>query len=182
METNRYEIQDMRFSLRKLYLLALFFLNLTLVFLKSILSNVSNLTMIQRIQTVYLLLVTIACIAYIFVPAGQIKTPVGGLENWIMLHDLPIMIEDIVVAAIAFISIFLFNNRKNQMKMVLGNIFLSVVLIGLFIFGLTQYVGIHNYIFKVGAILPVFILLFNILAYFSIKSDEKLVRSMDRLR
>ena len=138
--------------------------------------------MIQRIQTVYLLLVTIACIAYIFVPFGQIKTPVGGLETWAIKQVTPIMIEDIVVAALAFVSIFLFNNRKNQMRVVLGNILLSIVLIGLFIFGLTQHIGIQNYVFKVGAILPVFILLFNILAYFSIKSDEKLVRSMDRLR
>jgi hypothetical protein len=92
------------------------------------------------------------------------------------------MIEDIVLAVVAFIAIFLYNNRKLQMKVVLLSILLSVVLIGLFIFGLTQHIGIQNYVFKIGAILPVFILLFNVLAYFSIKSDEKLVRSMDRLR
>ncbi|MBP6323730.1 MAG: DUF4293 family protein [Chitinophagales bacterium] len=40
----------------------------------------------------------------------------------------------------------------------------------------------QHYLFKIGAILPVFILLFNMLAYGSIKSDEALVRSMDRLR
>lgn len=92
------------------------------------------------------------------------------------------MIADIVVAVLAFISIFLFNNRKNQMKVVLINIVFSVVLIGLFVFGLTQHIGIHNYIFKIGTILPVFILVFNMLAYGSIKSDEALVKSMDRLR
>jgi hypothetical protein len=56
------------------------------------------------------------------------------------------------------------------------------MLIGLFLFGLTQHIGIQNYIFKIGAILPIFILLFNMLAYGSIKSDEALVKSMDRLR
>lgn len=138
--------------------------------------------MIQRIQSVYLLLVTIACIAYIFVPFGQIRTEAGLLETWSIKQVTPIMVENIVVAVIAFISIFLFNNRKLQMKVVLVNILLSVVLIGLFIFGLTQHIGVQNYVFKIGAILPVFALLFNALAYFSIKSDEKLVRSMDRLR
>ena len=68
------------------------------------------------------------------------------------------------------------------MKVVLVNIVLSVMLIGLFLFGLTQHIGIQNYIFKIGAILPIFILLFNMLAYGSIKSDEALVKSMDRLR
>jgi hypothetical protein len=138
--------------------------------------------MIQRIQSVYLLLVTIACIAYIFIPFGQIRNDAGLLETIAIKQVTPIMIEDIVLAVVAFIAIFLYNNRKLQMKVVLLSILLSVVLIGLFIFGLTQHIGIQNYVFKIGAILPVFILLFNVLAYFSIKSDEKLVRSMDRLR
>lgn len=138
--------------------------------------------MIQRIQSIYLLLVVIACIAYIFVPVGQVKTAEGGFEIWLVKNDIPIMIGAIVVAALAFVSIFLFNNRKNQMKVVLVNIVLSVVLIGLFLFGLFQYMGIQNYGFKFGAILPVFILLFNMLAYGSIKHDEALVKSMDRLR
>jgi len=138
--------------------------------------------MIQRIQSVYLLLVVIACVAYIFVPFGLVKNPDGTLETWAIKQVVPIMIAAIVIAVIAFASIFLFNNRKNQMKVVLVNIVLSVMLIGLFLFGLTQHIGIQNYIFKIGAILPIFILLFNMLAYGSIKSDEALVKSMDRLR
>ena len=54
--------------------------------------------------------------------------------------------------------------------------------IGWMAYGIVQHVGLSNYGFKIGALLPVFILLFNLLAYGSIKSDEKLVRSMDRLR
>ncbi len=138
--------------------------------------------MIQRIQSVYLLLVVIACIAYIFVPFGLIRTAEGNYETWAIKQVTPIMIENILVAVVAFISIFLFKKRKTQMKVVLINIVLSVVLIGIFLFGLTQHIGIDNYIFKIGAILPVFILLFNMLAYGSIKHDEALVKSMDRLR
>lgn len=138
--------------------------------------------MIQRIQSVYLLLVIIACVAYIFVPVGQVKTPENVIEIWLIKNDIPIMIGAIVVAVFAFAAIFLFNNRITQMKVVLINIVFSVVLIGLFLFGLFKYMGIQNYTFGVGAILPIFILLFNILAYSSIKADENLVRSMDRLR
>lgn len=138
--------------------------------------------MIQRIQTIYLLLVVIACIAFIFVPFGGVKTSDGTIEIWAIKQVVPIMIASTVVASIAFIAIFLFKNRKNQMKTVLINILLSIVLIGLFLFGVTQHIGFSNYVFKIGAILPVFILLFNMLAYGSIKSDENLVKSMDRLR
>ncbi|MCC6583274.1 MAG: DUF4293 domain-containing protein [Chitinophagales bacterium] len=138
--------------------------------------------MIQRIQSVYLLLVVIACVAYIFVPFGLVKNPDGTLETWAIKQVVLIMIAAIVIAVVAFASIFLFNNRRNQMKVVLVNIVLSVMLIGLFLFELTQQIGIQNYIFKIGAILPIFILLFNMLAYGSIKSDEALVKSMDRLR
>ncbi len=138
--------------------------------------------MIQRVQTIYLLLAALACIAFIFVPFGQIKTPEGGAETWAIKQVTPIMISAIVVAAVSLISIFLFKNRKAQMKVVLVNIILSVVVIGLFVFGVTQHIGLRNYVFGIGAILPLFILLFNMLAYGSIKSDENLVKSMDRLR
>ncbi|MBK9330082.1 MAG: DUF4293 domain-containing protein [Sphingobacteriales bacterium] len=138
--------------------------------------------MIQRVQTIYLLLAALACIAFIFVPFGQIKTPEGGTETWAIKQVTPVMISAIVVAATSLISIFLFKNRRTQMKLVLVNIMLSVALIGLFVFGVTQHIGLRNYTFGIGAILPLFILLFNMLAYGSIKSDENLVKSMDRLR
>ena len=87
-----------------------------------------------------------------------------------------------LIALLAVAAIFLFGNRILQMKVVLINAVLSVVLIGMFLFGLTKHVGWENYTFGWGALLPVFILIFNMLAYGSIKSDENLVRSMDRLR
>ena len=46
--------------------------------------------MIQRIQSVYLLLVIIACVAYIFVPVGQVKTPENVIEIWLIKNDIPI--------------------------------------------------------------------------------------------
>ena len=92
------------------------------------------------------------------------------------------MVAAIAVAVVAVVAIFLYANRKLQLKVVLLNIVLSFVLITLFFYGLTQHIGIKNYVFKIGAILPVFVLFFNILAYGAIKSDENLVKSMDRLR
>ena len=139
--------------------------------------------MIQRIQTIYLLLATIAGVALIFIPFG-IDTSAGNATNAVLLvkNMLTDLIAVSAVAVVSFISIFLFKNRQAQMKLVLLAILLSLGLIALFAYGLTTHVGWPNYGFKLGAILPLFMLIFNILAYAGIKSDENLVRSMDRLR
>ena len=139
--------------------------------------------MIQRIQTVYLFLVIISVIAFDFIPFGIMSNDGTGHSAVLAVKSLWVfIIAGGIIGLLAFITIFLFSNRKLQMKMVLFNILLSVVLIGLFIYELIHHIGLSNYQFGIGTILPIFILLFNGLAYFSIKSDEKLVRSMDRLR
>ena len=138
--------------------------------------------MIQRIQTVYLLLVTIACVVFIFIPFGLQLKPDETAEILIAKNYMLDMAGALIIAVVAFASIFLFNNRKLQMKVVLLNSLLSVLYIAFLTYGILQHVGLPNYGFKIGAILPVFILIFNMLAYAGIKSDENLVKSMDRLR
>lgn len=137
--------------------------------------------MIQRIQTVYLFLAALTAVLFIVLPFGEVKTPTGN-ETWHIYQVLPIMIAAIITAVFCLVSIFLFGNRKNQLKLVGLDIVLSIVLIALFIYGLTQHIGIQNYIFGFGAIFPLFTLLFTFLARGAIQKDEKLVRSMDRLR
>jgi hypothetical protein len=68
------------------------------------------------------------------------------------------------------------------MRIVLLNIFITLILIGVFLFRLFYNIGVDKYTFGAGAIFPLFILFFNLLAYNGIKSDDKLVKSMDRLR
>ncbi|QQR98900.1 MAG: DUF4293 domain-containing protein [Sphingobacteriales bacterium] len=137
--------------------------------------------MIQRIQSVYLLLVVVAIVAFIFVPFGSVK--MEDVQQVLTIKKVvPLTIASAVVGIVALVSIFLFNNRQLQMRIVLLNSFLSIVLIGLFIYGLLAHVGLDKYSFGAGAIFPVFIFIFNLLAYSAIKSDDKLVKSMDRLR
>lgn len=138
--------------------------------------------MIQRIQSVYLLLVTIACVVFIFIPFGLQLKPDETADILIAKNYMMDMAGALLIAVVAFASIFLFNNRKLQMKVVLLNSLLSVLYIAFLTYGILQHVGWPNYGFKIGAILPIFILIFNMLAYAGIKSDENLVKSMDRLR
>lgn len=86
-----------------------------------------------------------------------------------------------VISAVSFISIFLFKNRKLQMKTVLLSILLSLGLIGLSVYAIVAHQKDH-YQFGPAVVFPLFVLIFNFLAYKGIKHDENLVKSMDRLR
>jgi len=137
--------------------------------------------MIQRIQTVYLFLAALSAILFIVIPFGQVKTDTG-VETWHIYQVMPIMIVAIITALSSLVTVFLFGNRKLQLKFALLDMFFGIVLLGLFLYGVTQHIGIQHYVFGIGAIFPLLVLLFLFLARIAINKDEKLVRSMDRLR
>lgn len=91
----------------------------------------------------------------------------------------------ILSAVIAFISIFMFKNRKRQMTFCKINALCIVVFyltVGVYVYSAqTKY----NFVFEAaqfGLAFPLIALILNFLAFFKIKSDEKLVRSLDRIR
>ncbi|MCB9034714.1 MAG: DUF4293 domain-containing protein [Chitinophagales bacterium] len=134
----------------------------------------------QRIQSVYLFLSSLAGILFLFLPLGKINesevfTDVKGID------DVIFIILSCVISIIALGSIFLFRNRKLQMKVILFNILCSLALVGYTVY---VFLGFQESEFKFGPalILPVFILIFNVLAYIGVKSDEQLIESMNRLR
>lgn len=72
--------------------------------------------MIQRIQSVYLLLVVIACVAYIFVPFGLVKNPDSTLETWAIKQVVPVMIASIVIAIIASLYFPLTTEKPDESR------------------------------------------------------------------
>lgn len=139
--------------------------------------------MIQRIQSIYLFLAAVASFVMGFVPLGAIvnqqtlaTTMFGGQQS------LPLMILGLLTGVIALASIFLFKNRKLQLKIVRSN----AILVGVFI-GLCIYFLAINMVTKIdlprpGIVFPLFSILFNVLAMRGIVADEQLIKSMDRLR
>ncbi len=120
--------------------------------------------MIQRKQTVYLLLAFVAMLVGAIVPTG-----------------LPLLWLIAAVAALGSIgNIFLFNNRPLQAKLC----------VGLLVLGLAYYIAVavmHHAnggttTFTWPMALPLVAMLFWFLAYKGINADEKLVRSLDRIR
>lgn len=139
--------------------------------------------MLQRIQSLYLLVATILQSLLFVLPFATAEKATEGpfLDGDLDLYDNVILLSVLIVAAtFSFICIFLFNNRKLQMNISLGVIVLSIMLSGLaayFAFGsgIAASIGI-------GLFIPIIAIVFNFLAYRGIKSDDDLVKSSNRLR
>jgi len=146
--------------------------------------------MIQRLQSIFLLLAAGACFGLFGSDAADSKVELAGSDLFsdasFNVFDSPVLIGAFALAGLLFLAdIFLFNNRPLQIKLA------SVALL---IAGLGVGFGIYEYFTDIaadttdavvpdfGLALPLLIALFGMLARNYIKKDEKLVRSADRLR
>lgn len=138
--------------------------------------------MIQRIQSLWLLLAAVFAAVTFKFPfySGDwlkdiIPSPIPlNAETTIWLSILTVL-----TGAVAFVTIFLFDNRKLQLKLCYLGIFLSVVLI------VVYFLEMANFASGSIALWCVFhfaILTCYILATRGIWKDEKLIKSMDRIR
>ena len=139
--------------------------------------------MIQRIQSIYLLLASISLLLMVIVPIGYQETEAGVVAVVEMMENLPTLVSSILGGIIALMTIFLFNNRKLQLKINGLLIFMCLLVIGS--------IALYQFVLGVNMIttpcyipygLSGFAFIFSILSYRGISADDKLVRSMDRLR
>jgi hypothetical protein len=143
--------------------------------------------MIQRIQTVWLLLASIAIFASLKIPfyAGNISTTaVDGtiVKTWTELNGMSNMIANILTIStgvIALISIFLFNNRKLQLRFVVVSIFLEIILMFNYESNIKKFVEGQ---YSIGAFLPLLAVLLFFLAARGIRKDNKIIAESNRLR
>jgi hypothetical protein len=85
----------------------------------------------------------------------------------------------VLTGAVAFVNIFLFDNRKLQLKLCYFGIFLSVVLLVMYFLEMANY---RNGNVTLWAVFYFAILGCYILAARGVWKDEALIKSMDRLR
>lgn len=141
--------------------------------------------MLQRKQSVYLLLGSLAIVAMLFF--DQIwETEAAETLVW---YVPSLMITGIVTVLVALVAIFLYTNRERQRKVVVAAqvltlIFVALLYGGLFLSGATAQIaeGAYGELMLIGLALPIVAYLFFFLARRGIQSDIDLVRSMDRLR
>jgi len=133
--------------------------------------------MIQRIQSIYLLVVTIAMALVSF------KVPVWTLNEKLTFaqDDTKMFILTIAASLFSAVAIFVFKNRKLQMKLIRMAIMVIAVIavrLGL-LFGSNEFDFTLNY--NCFALLS-FAFSALVMAYRGVKKDDDLVRSADRIR
>ena len=156
--------------------------------------------MIQRIQSVFLLVAAIVTVILLFISIGDIYTAeyqytftcfnVHLPDGKVVMSTLYIALILIVSACISIYAIFKYKDRMKQTRIVSLNmlIFLIAIMMMIWLFpdflfqrkGLMQEGDIFrfNYWIMIFVIPPVCMFLAN----FFIRKDERLVRSADRLR
>lgn len=154
--------------------------------------------MIQRIQSLYLLLTTLLAVLFL---SGEIvalneginefSLRFSGINKSVGASDLvfvekliPLSVLMMAVPLVSLIIIFLYKNRKLQMKFTLLLILLIIIQISVVAY-YSRYISItYNATLELGIklVIPVLMILFSILAYRGIRKDEDLVKSYDRLR
>lgn len=136
--------------------------------------------MLQRIQTIYLLLA-----------AGVSGGMIYVFELWKTSEGIMVFAANInyvfgaflASSLLSIISIFRYKNRKSQFMLGRLNIILNFFLLGFFVYQSLIIPGETAVSEKgIGMLLPIISIVFLALANKAIKKDEDLVKSVDRLR
>jgi hypothetical protein len=155
--------------------------------------------MLQRIQSVYLLIASLVIFALFLFPLVH-NVYVAGVPSTIMVTGIfqdvngaqahtqsfiALIAATVVVAILPLILIFLYKNRKQQMLLCYVYIF---IIFG-YSFWMAQMVksatdgaNLNTNNFGIGALLSSVSIVLVLMAAKAIQRDEKLVKSADRLR
>ncbi|HAH55815.1 MAG TPA: DUF4293 domain-containing protein [Flavobacterium sp.] len=137
--------------------------------------------MLQRIQTIYLLLALISTgVLPFFIP---LWTMTDGKEYVFMQNQLYAVLFGLSTT-LSLVSIVSYKKRQNQFVMGRLNIILNLILLGLFVYRSLNLSGVIASVSEkgIGMFLPIVAIVLLVLANKSIKKDEDLVKSVDRLR
>lgn len=146
--------------------------------------------MIQRIQTIYLLLITGILITAMCLPIGTI---IGVDYSVYIFKPLGLTIGDtfqstwglfcilLLTTIVDFATIFLFRNRMLQIRMA---VFSICLLVGYYLAVVAFYFAleINNFNINWALCLPAVAIILNYLAIRAIGADEAKVHAADRLR
>lgn len=153
--------------------------------------------MIQRIQSIYLLLVAILNGLLFVLPLNEmvsgshiLRLSINGLyditekENILVADLFPLLAIVSVSILLSVIAIFLYKNRKVQMRIAIYNSALGLGTTFLTLFYAYQ-ISTTNETelgFSIGLLIPITGSILSFLAFKAIKKDDDLVKSVDRIR
>jgi hypothetical protein len=156
--------------------------------------------MIQRVQSVYLLLVTVLMSLFFAKPYAEVvlgNNEIIRLYTWAMERHLdagnaelikrtiPLLTLVLLTGMVSFLNIFLYQKRPLQMRIcVLASVML-IVQLGLVSLYFARAKADYKPLlpsFNLVAIFPVVCIILLIMAYRAINHDETLVKSYHRIR
>ena len=155
--------------------------------------------MIQRIQSLYLfvlavlsgLLLTGSVLNFIDKTGSVIKVTyneiiksTGGQGIELIEKLLPLSILIIIITVFSLMTIFLYKNRKVQLRLALVLIILTATQLIAFVHVSLSVISKFeaHLVPGIKMIIPVLMLILSVLTYRGIRKDERLVKSYDRLR
>ena len=145
--------------------------------------------MIQRIQSLFLLLASGAFFSEFAFPFAHSEVAGSGFlsDQEFTVQDHPVLLSLAILGGIiALAAIFQFNNRSRQMILsrlsIVFGILLPLVAFLLVYMEPDKQGDLAVYNDGIGLYLPLVAIICSILAIRFIKKDDKLVKSMDRLR
>jgi len=129
--------------------------------------------MLQRIQTIWTLLAVFAAV-FLFITGQDV----------VISDSIPLLnIGCIVLVIIGALSIFSFKNRKRQILLNTISIIINALLIGVLAYWLLNLSGGIQFPEKgIEPIFPLIAVICLFIANIYIRKDERLVKSVDRLR
>ncbi|WP_367768704.1 DUF4293 domain-containing protein [Flavobacterium sp. WC2421] len=137
--------------------------------------------MIQRIQTIYLILafVVTGILPFLF----PLWTMNDGKEYFFMQNQIYVILLGLSTT-LTVLSIVSYKKRQNQFVVGRLNMILNLILLGLFVYRSLNVSGETAVVSEkgIGMFLPIIAIVLLVLANKAIKKDEDLVKSVDRLR
>lgn len=149
--------------------------------------------MIQRIQSLWLLIASlISALLMIdwytgYVYKADVPHGLGAIVTYLRIADhFPSLLIAVVMVALPLVTIFFFKNRKRQRSLSRIALLTSIAFIAVSLMHIENFKNTspmpRNGSYRAGIVVPVIVIVFLFMAINGIKKDEKLVKSMDRLR
>ena len=141
--------------------------------------------MIQRIQSLWLLLSAFCASLVLMVPVFSGQGSDGLVKVFSIRENLLLLLIVTLSIAMPFINIFLFKNRRLQKILIVNNMILAMLTVVTEYFSIDKFkqqFGIAQGNWELSAILPFFIILFLVFAFRGIRKDEKLLSEANRMR
>lgn len=140
--------------------------------------------MIQRIQTIWLLLAGACAFAGLTFPF-YVGINVTGEQQYLLkgTENIFFMLLTVAVVVLSLTAIFMYKNRSMQIRLALGGLVLQAGLLYLYYHYTTKIFLTSPYnAYALWAVLQPAVIIFLVLAILGIRKDNRIIRESNRLR